>query len=162
MQRPLKSFGYPRRKFTYPFSALLSVSVQSQEECIRRILPVLLSCISMSAIWQSSKLGMSKLVERLQPSVADGRESVHIATIRSRLWTSLIAAFGAEDNYKTREWFSTQGTIAATPQNINNYAELDEVLGCYLFFQSLHDDPLDKLRSRLVTLANNEGKTSWS
>lgn len=99
----------------------------------------------MSAIWQSGKLEMSKLVERLQLSVADGRESVHISTMRSWLWTYVTGAFAAKGNYKTREWFSAQGTIAATPLNINNYAELEEVLGCYIFFQSLHGGPLGQI-----------------
>lgn len=130
---------------------LLSVSSQSQEECIRRTLLIILGCISMSATWRSGKLEMSKLAARLQLSAAGGMETVHISNLHTWLWIYVTGAFAARGQDNIQEWFLAQGTSTARSLNKTTYAELEEVLRCYIFFQSLQGGSLSQIASRLVT-----------
>jgi hypothetical protein len=138
---------------------LLSFSSQSQEECVRRTLLIILSCISMSAIWRSGKLDMSKLAERLQRSAAQCSESVRESDLRTWLWIYVTGAFATEGCDARQEWFLSQGARAAKSMNINAYTELEKVLAQYIFFESLQGGPLRRLFSRLVNNADNDGNT---
>jgi hypothetical protein len=81
--------------------------IWGREECVRRTLLTLLSCVSVSATRRSGKLDMSKLAERLQLSATQCWESVHVSDVRTWLWIYVTGAFAAEGCDERQEWFLT-------------------------------------------------------
>ena len=83
-----------KKKSQAQFHRLLSLNSPGSEESVQRILPIMLSCMSMSTIWRSGKVNISKLACRLQRSTAQCEESVRNPNLC--MWGLYYACFSFE------------------------------------------------------------------